>query len=386
LKGRANRLLVMVVGAVALLAPACADFPDVSAVIDLRVLAVRTEPSEVILRLNGLPTDPASPIDPAALTVDPASIPTITVTPLFVDPPALAAGRAVTWSLVACPNNPYGAAPPGGMAGNAADPSGGARTTVGSNLCGEGAPTTWTLGGPAMDAGMPFDVALTPDQLLAAFKADIYLDQDGQPHGGFDLGLPMNLQLTATDGVQTVAAIKRVLFWATMLPGQMVNQTPTIPHVRAYRDRDPQTWDPVGAVTPVVVGIPETVPVGTSLWLEPELPPEMVESYVTTVIDRNPPHRAIPAVVPRERIRYAFYATAGKFDPPRTVSEQIPGVTGPVHLESKYVPPAALEDVPPDAATGKRLVTVWIVVRDDRGGESWVQEQIELLPMGTALP
>jgi hypothetical protein len=375
----------MIGTAVLLMASSCTDFQDVSTVIDLRVLAVRTEPSEVILKLNGLPTDPGSPIDPLALTIDPASIPTITVTPLFVDPPALAAGRSVTWSLVVCPNNPYGAGPPGGMNGNAADPAGGARTTVGSNLCREGASTTWTFGGPAMDPGVPLDVALTPEQLLAAFKADIYLDQDGQPHGGFDLGLPMNLQLTATDGVQTVVAIKRVLFWAVMLPGQVVNQTPTIPLLRAYRERDPDTWAPLGAVTPVVAGIAEAVPLGTSLWLEPDLPPEMVESYVTTVINRDPPHQAIPAVVPRERIRYAFYATAGRFDPPRTVSEQIPGVTGPVHLESKYVPPKALEDVPADA-NGKRMVDIWIVVRDDRGGESWLPHQIEILPEGTALP
>ena len=377
LRPHCPRLLVLL----AALAPAaaCTNFEDVSTVKDLRVLAVKTDPSEVILKVLGLPTDPTAPIDPTALSIDPASIPTIDVTPLVPDPPAARDGRAVTWSLSACPNNPYGAAPPAAMAG-APDPSGGARTTVGSTLCADGAPNTWPLGA-GVAAGKDLSVTFTSDQLVEAFKADIYIDQYGQFHGGFDLGLPMNLQLTATDGVDTIMAVKRVLFWATMLPGQVANHLPSKPTADTYRDRDEKTWDPIGDITPLDPNVPVRVALGTKLFVRPTLPPGDVESYVTTVIDRDPPHLAVPIVVPHERIRYAFYATAGHFDPARSVSELPPGVTGTVHLESQYFPPATLDDVPTNAA-GDHVATMWIVVRDDRGGEDWLEAKLALDPAG----
>jgi hypothetical protein len=372
----ANHLSRLVLLAALAPAAACTSFEEVSTVLDLRVLAIETDPSEVVLKIDGLPTDPTAAIDPLALSVDPASIPAIHVTPLLVLPPA-SADRVITWSLVACPNNPYGPAPPAGMGGGP-DPSGGARTTVGSTLCPPDGKNTWPLGAD-LAGGASRDVTFTPEQLRAAFLADVYIDQYGQFHGGFDLGLPMNLEVTATDGVDTVRAVKRVLFWATMLPGQVPNKLPSAPVVSTYRDRDEMTWEPIGDVTPLDPATPVHVALGSQLWLRPELPPDDVESYTTTVIDRNPPHLAMPTVVARERIRYAFYATAGHFDPPRSVSELPPGVEGTVHLESKYTPPPTLDGVPADAA-GDHLVAVWVIVRDDRGGEKWLQARLALDP------
>ena len=49
------------------------------------------------------------------------------------------------YTINACPNNPFAAAPQGGGQGGGAFPSGGARTTVGSALCDENSPTTWSL-------------------------------------------------------------------------------------------------------------------------------------------------------------------------------------------------------------------------------------------------
>jgi hypothetical protein len=357
-------------------ASACASFADVSTVVDLRVLAISTAPSEVILTVTGLPTDPSAPVDPRALAIEPASIPTIHLTPLVADPPAAAAGRALTYTLSACPNNPYGAAPPMNMGGGGPDPSGGARTTVGSTIC-DGAPMKWDFGSNATGT---FDVTLTPDELAYAFLHDVYIDQDLRPHGGFDLGLPINFELTIDDGVQTAVAIKRVLFWAQKLPGQVANVAPSAPVIHTYADRTPDSWDPIAPIGTLDTGTPAHVALGAGLWLEPLLPPADVESYVTTVIDRDPPHLAVPVTVLRERIRYAFYATAGHFDPARTVSELPIGVSGRVHLEARYLPPATLDAVPVDAATGLRLVTVWIVVRDDRGGENWDVRQLVVDP------
>jgi hypothetical protein len=52
----------------------------------------------------------------------------------------------------------------------------------------------------------------------------------------------------------------------------------------------------------------------------------------------------------------------------------------PFHLESQYNAPASLDGLPTDPATGAGLVTIWVIVRDDRGGESWVERQLAIRP------
>jgi len=366
---------------------ACTDFPDVTTVVDLRVLAVNTEPSEIILQVS---KDPA---DPTKLTADPASNPPIVITPLFADPPRTP--DAVTWSLDACPNNAYGAAPPL-SGGGGAIVGGGARSTVGSNLCGDDRPL-WHFFDP-VPACAPQTIAFDDAQLASAAMTDFFLDQFGNPHGGLDLGLPMNLQLTVSDGVQTTVAIKRILFWYTgpdlywkgpLAPDQAPNQTPVIPQVCTYPDRDPNTADPVQPIAQLDDGVPQTVRLGQVLWLQPSddcsaSPPlqtaGVAEPYWTTVVDRDT-HLAVPLHVDKERLRYAFYATAGKFDPPRTASELPTGFTGTIHLESKYAPPDKLDGVAL-GADGRPTVTIWIIVRDERGGESWLVRQLALEPAG----
>jgi hypothetical protein len=363
---------------IALASSACTTFPDVSAVIDLRILAVQTDPPDVFLKVTGLPTDPSMPVDPLALGIDPTSIPVIEVKPLLADPPAAADGRSVTWRLSACPNNPYGPTPPGSvMSGGATDPGGGANNTVGSTLCDGARVVLPPIPGTFAD-GASAPVQLTPDELLTAFKADVYLDRVGQPHGGFDLGMPLNLQLTVTDGVQTAIAVKRVLFWAQTWPDQQLNQIPTMTSVSLFAHRDAATFALLEPAGPLDATKPAHVALADGVWLRPE--GVVAESYRPTVINRDPPYQAIEGVPVEERIRYAFYATTGHFDPARTANQLTPGAVGTVHIESHYVPPATVDTVPIDAASGSHLVTVWIVVRDDRGGESWIEGHLALDP------
>jgi hypothetical protein len=366
---------------------ACSSFPDVSTVTDLRVLAVQADPPEVFVKVTGLP-DPSMPgmqIDPTKLGIDPASIPPIRITPLIVDPRA--GLGAITWDVKACPNNPYGPSPPGSVMGGPMDPGGGANNTVGSTLCDAATPPL----AAGLAPSMPHDVQLTSEQLLAAFKSDVFLDQYGNPHGGFDLGMPLNFQIDVHEGGSpevAARAVKRVTFWAQTWPDQTPNEIPAIPSVAVYGDRDPATFDllmPVGTLsktTPVSVSLAS----GKGLWLLPEYhaysndPAGATdEHYRPTIIDRKPPYQVIEGDETDERIRYAFYATAGHFDPPRTVNQLIPGTVGTIHLESHYVPPGTLSEVPVDAA-GQHLVTVWVVVRDDRGGESAFEGRIALEP------
>jgi hypothetical protein len=355
--------VTVAVTALALGGAACTSFQDRSTVLDLRVLGIEAEPPEIILDMN-----------------DPGSDLPIDVTPLIADPKG--DGRSVTFSLVACPNRSFGTAPPAGGNGMGGFGSGGARDTVSSNTCPDGDALTWPLMS-GVPNGSKVTVHITPEQLIAAFMNDIYVDQKGNFHGGFDLGEPITLDLRAQAGSDTAEAIKRVLFWgARISPDQMVNQIPTIAGVTTYPDRDPDTFSPVETPVTLAENAPQAVVAGGSLWVEPTSPPNTAESYVTTVVDPAT-DQAVPLVVDRETLRYGFYATAGTFSPSQTSSELIPGfvnvdVTGKVHIESQWSAPANVEDVPIDLTTGKRLVTVWIVVRDDRAGESWTIRQLEL--------
>jgi len=365
------RRLVLGCALVALAGAGCGNFQDPTTVIDLRVLAVDTDPSEIILA-----TTVDTTTSPPTFTLDPASNLAFEVQPLLPDPPADKAKAVVTWTLAACPNNPLGAAPTaaaGGMLG------GGARTTVGSSECPDDPALTWPLVTDGARAGETRSVRIDPANLATAFMRDIYIDQFGNYHGGFDLGEPLVLELTATDGVNTVVALKRVLFWATRLTAdQKANVTPTVPLIVTYPERDPATFEPVGDVTPLFDGDPQIVAPGGHLWLQPILAAGTAEPYVTTVVDADT-HLAVPDHVARERIRYAFYATAGAFTPPRTVNELpvgfVPVGPNPIHLESEYAAPATTDGIPVDDA-GRHVVTVWIVVRDERGGESWATRQL----------
>jgi hypothetical protein len=353
--------------ALAATAGACTNFADPTTVVDLRMLAVKVEPSEIILDADL--SNPASPI------VDPANNPAVTVTPLIADPAGY--GRPVTYTISACPNDPFAPAAPGGGQGGGAFPSGGARTTVGSALCDESSPKTWLLTPGPIAAGSSFDVQPTIEQLTVAFMTDVFPDQYGNLHGGFDLGMPLTLDIKVDAGTEQIRAVKRVLYWAQRIDAaQIPNQLPTIDTVRTYPLRNADTFDPVGAVTT----IPEPdqgmfdVPAGTtSIWIEPSR--ATAEPFETTVIDPET-HHAVPFSVPRETLRYRFFATAGSFTPAVTSSEPETGFvpTGPIHIESKYQLPA------PDQIGTELLVTIWIVVRDDRGGESWAQRTLRLQP------
>jgi hypothetical protein len=118
------------------------------------------------------------------------------------------------------------------------------------------------------------------------------------------------------------------------------------------------------------------LPAGQPIWFEAA--GVLTEPYITSVIDRTTDEIRIQEV-PAETVRYAYFATAGKFVPPETSSE-LPFGAAPgdrVHIESRYEPPAASE-LTVDPTTGRReqQVTIWIVVRDERGGSSWVERHL----------
>jgi hypothetical protein len=345
--------------ALALALAACADFPNPSTVTDLRVLAVRVEPAEIIL-------------DPAA----PGAVPDIILTPLVVDPRG--GGRPLRLSIDVCPNDPTAATPPGNADDPTGYPSGGPHTSVGSARC-DRHPDRVAVAAGVDPAVTPAVVArLDPAWVTAAFARDVFIGTDGKPHGGFDLGMPLVFQITASalndgggasgDPADTVVAIKRAVLWAAPVRAdQRPNVLPVISSVRAYDRRDDATAEPLpDAVVPLDEGTPLPVP-ADGLWIDPAL--GEAERYVTAVLERSS-GQAVPYEVARETLRYDFFATAGSFGALETSSEPPPGVAAPPrpHLESKYRPP------PPNERPAE--VTIWIVVRDDRGGVSWVTRSL----------
>ena len=343
----------------------CADFPSPSTVTDLRVLAVRAEPSEIILQT----TDPMAP----------PAIPAITLTPLVVDPRG--GGRPVTVTVTACANDPGAQGPPSDSGDPTGFPSGGARTTVGSALC-DGAPTEIPIASGVVlnEAGtVAIGAQLSPEWVADAFTRDVFPGPGGKIHGGFDLGMPVVFQLRVRAGDEIVDTIKRVIFWSHALNDQQrPNQLPVIPGVAAFDRRDPDTAEPVDAVTALEIGTPRDVP-GDGVWILPASATTgataLAEPYVTAVLDRVTGD-VRPDVVARETLSYQFFATAGTFSPFQTSSEPPPGVTATrVHTESKYQPPPPKER-PTDGAD----VTIWIVVRDDRGGVWWEERTLRVAP------
>jgi hypothetical protein len=335
---------------------ACDELDDPSTVVDLRLLAVAAEPPEVVL-------DPA---DPAG------ELPAIQVTPLVADPAG--GGRPLTIAVRACANDPRAPSAPGaGTEASGNYPAGGARSSVGSARCPAGdSPTSFAVL-PEAPLGTPIVFRPTRAQLAAALEADVFPGHLGRPHGGFDLGLPITLDLTVQAGADSAGAVKRVVFWAAPVrPDQRPNRNPVITDVHAFPDRDPVSLDPRGEVAPLPPQQRRVVPVGSKLWLEPR--GAEAEPYVTAVIDRQT-DQARPQDVPAETLRFSFYATAGKFEPRETLSERGFGVVGSgrVPLEARYEPPPA-----GDLPAGGLDVEVWIVVRDERGGASWVTRQLRV--------
>jgi len=339
---------------------ACTTFDDPTTVKDLRILAVSAEPSEIILDLSAI----ADLSDPALAD----AIPTISLTPMIVDPRA--EQRAVTLTITACANDPGAAAPPNNPGDPTNFPSGGASTTVGSALC-DASPSRlviaedvpWDINAASLGA---VEARLSPAWLLQAFKTDVFKTADGSVHGGFDLGMPVVFQVSAKAGNETLTAIKRVVFWShSVRDDQRPNTAPHIGGITAYATRNEQTAEPDPAdVRSVDEGTAFAVgPQG--VWIDPAMAD--AEAYVTATLDRVT-GAVVPHDVSAETITYSFYASAGTFSPPTTSSQPGPGVSPQrrIHIESKYHPPTS------NGATGSPDdVSIWIITRDERAGVSW---------------
>ena len=156
-------------------------------------------------------------------------------------------------------------------------------------------------------------------------------------------------------------AVKRVLFSPRLTPEQVPNRNPQITQL-SYRStrEDPHTLlDPAA---------PPTVAPGGSLRLQPA--PAQAEPYLARAFSRTE-RRFVTEEIPEETLRYAFYATSGVFSPGGISTRPSPLRTDPmIEIESTYEAEAE-----PDPADGSQ-VFVFVVVRDERGGSSFIRARL----------
>jgi hypothetical protein len=331
----------------------CANFQDESTVIDLRILGAMAEPSEIYI-------DPTT-LDPTDPMYDGTQVFRSTLTALVVDPAGQ--GRPVSYSVFACPREIDTVTAATGRNGVVCDHD--ANTT--REVLDPPGPRQTSDSGPEHDIAFPF-AASAPD-LAGAFLLDpIAL-------AGFQLPIVIQLELSA--GSESIVATKRVIF-SKPVEGhedQPPNANPVINTVLVYPARD----DRVNPIGPIELppdgpnGAPPaiSVPLGGGLWFQPV--GAIAEPYWTRTATRDDPPQVAPLFVPAETLRFAFFTNAGSFSPitTNTTVSVIREEQDRIHLEARYSAPQTMPADP--------NVTIWIVVRDERGGASWIKRRITLV-------
>ncbi|HEY8210861.1 MAG TPA: hypothetical protein VIG99_25430 [Myxococcaceae bacterium] len=289
---------------------------------DLRMLALKADPPEVVLPVAFRPDGSIVSIGPKP------ALPPITFTGLIADPAG--AGRAVDYELAICSER---------------DPE--------TARCVEGVPSYRVLATGAMTPtalGAEPSVTFTPtwEDISAAVVAD--------PYHGFG-GLPVVLQLEVEAGGEEVVGVKRVVFTASLTgPLPPPNRNPAVDGV-TYGE---QAWaegvsvELNGEVHRGLRG--STVTADNPIEVQPTA--SLFEDYDRTAFDGSTVHFS-------EEWRYSFFATAGSFSPSNAGAGNGPpgGGSGSDPVTTQWVP---------DLGEVGGPVTVWIVVRDGRGGETWV--------------
>ncbi len=309
---------------------------------DLRILAITADDPETLVDVNLI-------ADPSVTDADwnERFGRRIHLDALVVDPLGQDGGvaRPVHFRMVACGNDP-GSSERGRTRG-----PGSVRDTVSRGACPSGTPA-FAEGDSVAAPGDPVVRGIfvaTREFLLAAAKADPL---------GVRLGLPITIELTVTAGAETAVAIKRVIFTPLVEGGlQSVNDNPSEPEL-AWRLTSSAPLTFFGTMNPSVV------PLGGKLIISPAA--ATPEVYAALVLDRTT-GRVMLQPGFHETIRFAFYASVGKFSPGK-VSTQRQVLRGPresVNLDTKYEAPAALQP------GQDPVVTIWVVARDERGGASY---------------
>lgn len=309
--------------AVALGAAACGSFEDPTIVRDLRLLAAQASPPEQVVDV-----DPQNPL--AVQFAD------VRVCALAADP----GRRPLTWSMMICPperdlrcgdlDQPFLVLEPAVRLGPA--------DGVGQEAC------------ATVPAG--------PD-LLAVVRRTIE-DDPLAGFGGVDINLAIRVVPEGGGEADAVYAGKSIRFAARVPAERVANQNPVMTEVAGQIDRgnglEEPAVVPAGACASPEFGL--QVPSGAKVKLAPRPLDGSEETYVVPTFEGG--SRTFT-----ENLRYQWLATAGSFSRGETGGPR-DGAGNPPALSTVWTAPTV------DAGAEPRLVDLWVIQRDERGGASWL--------------
>lgn len=322
----------VLVAALALCA-GCESFASPSVVVDLRVLSMVAEPPEILV-----PADPDE--------VDVAELGEVEICALVADP---ADSRRLGYRFTACPRTRDGRCDP-------ADPS-------------------LPLGSGAVDdpeeAGGPVSLCATLSPhptLLEILEASISADAL-QGFGAIDIQVVLAVWPEEAGPEAAEYARKAVRFGAQLPAERTPNRNPSMLEVVAARaptgERGLDFALPRGRCADVE---PALVSPDEQLQLLPVAADDAREDYLVPTFEGG--SRAFT-----ENLSYQFYATAGDWNRFAT--------GGPRDFAGNE-PPVDARWTAPDrddlAALASREIALWIVQRDERGGQSWLESCVRVVP------
>lgn len=337
----AARSFRLVVGLAAAFAGACdTDFEDPSIVLDLRILGMRAEPPEIVT-----PVDPEDPTD-----IDLADVPPVQVCALVAEPNR---DRGARYQMRMCP-------PTGGGRCTGAD-EGEEEQVVIDLVAGE-------VGDP--DTLGPTDICATIEpsgDLVVVVMQSVRAD-DLAGFGG--VGVQVDLAVTPDGGgkEETVWGFRRVRYSAQLPEERVANSNPSLDGFTGAREptgeRDRDFELPLGRCGSVE---PFLVAPGERITMLPRESAGAREDYVLPTFEGG--SRSYT-----ENLSYQWHATAGDWSRFET-GGTIDAVGNQPPLDTRWSAP----DDPEEIGDGLD-VSMWIVQRDERGGQSWYETCARVLP------
>ncbi|MCG8423618.1 MAG: hypothetical protein MJE77_37445 [Proteobacteria bacterium] len=340
-----TRINTAMLAALPLLVAGCSDFEVRSIVLDLRVLAMAADPPEIVVPFDAddLPDNPAD-----------VDVEDVEVCALVADP---AHSRALEFTMRAC-------------------------STTDTRRCDEPDRPVVTMGeGTITDpeqSAPPAPGAEDPDTRIACsmLRADLSLYNllqdavDNDSLSGFG-GVEVMIEFTAYPPGETSAgavwAAKRMLYAPKVPAERVANKNPSLAELRVSREDGEELVAPLGRCGDGGNDGQLTARIGELLTFEPIETEGSREDYVVPTFDGG-------SRMFTENHTYSWYATSGDWE------REVTG--GPRDFAGNEPPLDSEWTAPEDAAeVGDGLdVRFWVVQRDERGGLTWYETCLRVMP------
>jgi hypothetical protein len=310
---------------------ACGSFEDPAIVIDLRPIAIAAFPPEQVL-----PVDPDNPTN--------VRFRDVTICTTAADPQR----RPLAWRLMVCP------------------PTRDLRCTdLEAPFLVVEPPVT---NEPPLEVSQSLCTLIPAGPTLTAIIRRTIEDDSLSGFGGVDINVSVRAVPIGGDEADAVYAAKAVRFSPQIPADRVANHNPVITEVAAQIDRgaglEPAIVMPTGGCFAPEFGL--QIPESGSVKLAPRALDGSEEMYVVPTFEGG--SRTFI-----ENLRYQWLATAGSWSRDATGGPRDPA-GNPAAVSSVWHPPALR---PGQAA---RLVDMWMIQRDERGGASWISGCLVVVP------